>query len=477
MYASTTPTLFPQRGEPVLYTVRAELVHTSPPLWRRVELASDLYLDDVHDVLQTVFGWDDGHLHKFGRGGKRFYDRNTAHFLSPYDVDEGQRGLAEQQVRLDEVLEHEGDRLLYLYDFGDDWELSLTLRGIAPLTADTPRARCVDGRRPSPVDDSGGPFQYEFWEAVNDPGHPEHAEAVAEYRAEFGEDDDPSYRAPKPFDRDKVNEGLRRLFPEPGPAGEERRSSGENAGARLPGPVADLLIDAAYAGPEAERLLSALVDRAGLDTSAEVDEDTARRMVAPYAWLLDRAGTEGLPLTQAGYLKPADVEAAADVLGLRGDWIGKLNREDQTAPVRVFRETAQRMKLLRRYRGRLMRTPAGRKTGGDPVALWTHLAERMPADEGRAAYSHGGLLSLLALAGGDGDVLATTGRALTALGWRDHSATDRALSPGAVFGLCGDSHSVLTFLGALTGRGMDARPTPEGRLFARAALRNWPREG
>ncbi len=63
-------------------------------------------------------------------------------------------------------------------------------------------------------------------------------------------------------------------------------------------------------------------------------------------------------------------------------------------------------------------------------------------------------------------------RLLAALGWQDHSAPDRALPSGAVFGLCHDSHSVLTFPGCR--RGADARPTPEGRLFARAALQNRP---
>ncbi|MGQ4272267.1 hypothetical protein [Nocardiopsis changdeensis] len=280
-----------------------------------------------------------------------------------------------------------------------------------------------------------------------------------------------------PFDRDEVNKVLRRLFPEPGPAGEGRRPSGEDAGARLPGPVAALLADAAYVGPEAEEPVSAMVDRAGPDTAAEADEDTARRMAAPYAWLLDRAGTEGLPLTRAGYLRPADVEAAADVLGLCGDGIGRLDREDRTVPMRVFRESAQRMKLLRRHRGRLVRTPAGRKAHGAPVALWTHLAERMPVDGDRLLHRHSGLLLLLAVAGGDDDVLAGPGRALAALGWHESLAVDGVLPPDTVLELCRDSHSVLTFLGALTGRGTSARPTPEGRLFARAALRTWPREG
>jgi len=58
----------PGRSEVVTYRVRVELEETSPPLWRQLELASDLYLDEVHDVIQAAFGWTDSHLHRFGSG-------------------------------------------------------------------------------------------------------------------------------------------------------------------------------------------------------------------------------------------------------------------------------------------------------------------------------------------------------------------------------------------------------------------------
>ena len=36
-----------------------QLEGSFPPVWRRIEVASDLGGDDVHDVLQVVFGWPD----------------------------------------------------------------------------------------------------------------------------------------------------------------------------------------------------------------------------------------------------------------------------------------------------------------------------------------------------------------------------------------------------------------------------------
>jgi len=76
---------------------------TRPPLWRRLELASDLFLDQVHEIIQVAFGWTDSHLHQFG-SWPGHYDPETEHYLCPFQVDEGEVGVPEEDVRLDEVL-------------------------------------------------------------------------------------------------------------------------------------------------------------------------------------------------------------------------------------------------------------------------------------------------------------------------------------------------------------------------------------
>jgi hypothetical protein len=146
--------------------------------------------------------------------------------------------------------------------------------------------------------------------------------------------------------------------------------------AQLPAPVEDLV--ARIRNPLMQIEFLHLLANAGLLAPVLVDAETAARMVRPYRWFLDRAGTEGIKLTSAGYLPPADVEAASAELGLADEWIGKLNREVQTAPVLDFRESMMRLGLLRKYRGTLLATPAGRKLRDNPVALWWHLAEHVP---------------------------------------------------------------------------------------------------
>lgn len=41
------------------------LVDSVPEIWRLLEIRSSVALDQVHEVLQVAFGWEDAHLHRF----------------------------------------------------------------------------------------------------------------------------------------------------------------------------------------------------------------------------------------------------------------------------------------------------------------------------------------------------------------------------------------------------------------------------
>src|SRR5690554_2305497 len=100
-------------------------------------------------------------------------------------------------------------------------------------------------------------------------------------------------------------------------------------------------------------------------------------MMRPLTVLLGAVG-DGVKLTAAGYLPPAVVEEIFEQLDLGREWIGKGNREDLTYPVLNLREAGQRLKLVRRYKGRLVPTARGRTLAADPVRLWWHVAESLP---------------------------------------------------------------------------------------------------
>lgn len=101
-----------------------------------------------------------------------------------------------------------------------------------------------------------------------------------------------------------------------------------------------------------------VIDDAQLDRQAE-EEPSPATVVAPYRWLVQRVG-DGVRLTQAGYLPPALVTEAMSALGWQDGWYGKHNREDLTQPILGLRQSAQRFGLLRKNRGQLLATKAGR---------------------------------------------------------------------------------------------------------------------
>ena len=455
----------------VTYRVRIDLEGTDPPLRRLLEVASDLFLDQVHDIIQVAFGWTDSHLHRFASGPDRFA-RRTEQYLCPFDVAEGDIGIPEGHVRLDEVLAEPGDRLFYSYDYGDDWQHVIVLEAVLPVAQGSGLAVCIGGSRRGPAEDCGGTHIYQLVEAATDAGSARAAEAAAELAEIFGGDVDIAALVGTDYDLDEINGALdvdwgAAVRPVPGRPRPVDLSA-------LPPPVADLL-DAVRIPPE-RRMLRRLVDFADLTAPVLVDAAVAAAMVGPYAWLLDRVGDAGIKLTSAGYLPPADVAAAVSELGLGEEWIGKGNRESQTLPVLDLREAAQRAGLLRRYAGRLQLTPRGRAARADPAALWWRLAESMPA-AGDDCERQAGLLLLVMLAAGElADWAEMTAGLLTAIGWQ--TGYGEPLTSSGAFLAAWSTHSVLRRVGAFasdTGSYHRAdKPSQEGVMFARAALLTWP---
>lgn len=141
--------------------------------------------------------------------------------------------------------------------------------------------------------------------------------------------------------------------------------------------------------------------------------------LAAHRYLLERADGDGLPLTAAGYLKPVDVQAIAEVLPTMRDWRHKIGRESDSYPVLSFREHLQDAGLLRKYKGSLRLSRAGRVMLGDPNALWEIIADSLvPTDSEFGADAAVVVLVHMATTEGsiDVDLVAKT---LTELGWGD----------------------------------------------------------
>ena len=428
------------------FTVRVVLDDLEPLIWRRLAVAGDVTLSELHDVLQGAMGWTNVHLHQFVMGpGER--DRRRLPFADPFGESEGAHGPVERDVRLDQVLAESGDRLYYDYDFGDGWEHTITVETVAPLQDDAPRASCLAGARACPPEDVGGvPGYLDVLEALERPGAP-----VSDWMREVL-DWLPDGFYPSAFDLARTDDLVRRA-----------------AAHKMDLPDPDLV-----AAPLRE-VVSTLDDR-GVEIAAywfaealqpcELDEVTAAAITAPWRALLDEVG-DGLTLTGAGYLRPAMVETLVARLPVRSLY-GKANREEHVRPIADLHETARAMGLVRKTKGRLLPTTLGRRLHHDPTALAQHLASRLAP--GKRPHERGAeWLTVLAAAGGAEDPYADIAGMLGGIGWRSgdggpiqwHHAYHSAHFTRAVLGLAGWNPR----------KHADLEHDPRGRVLAHLAVR------
>ena len=167
-----------------IYTLKISLREIKPAIWRIVEVRGDTTLATLHRVIQAAMGWQDYHLHLFQVG--------ALNFGVPSDEDFGERTLDERKVTVSALLSKAGNKLIYTYDFGDDWEHEVKLEKVTAPVSRTRYRRCIGGSRACPPEDSHGPYGYmQMLEALRDPKHEEH-EQWAEW-------------APKDFDPEAFN--------------------------------------------------------------------------------------------------------------------------------------------------------------------------------------------------------------------------------------------------------------------------------
>jgi hypothetical protein len=180
-----------------IYQIKLTLLGTKPPIWRRLLVPAGLTLEQLHHVVQAAMGWQDSHMHSFRIGQKSF------RIPDPEDALMGLPGGDERKVRLFTVLGKVGSKAVYTYDFGDDWEHSISVEKVLQPEEGRTYPVCVAGKRRGPPEDCGGvPGFYNLLEAISDPDHEDH-ENMQEW---IGGDFDP-----EDFSVDEVNEMLTNL--------------------------------------------------------------------------------------------------------------------------------------------------------------------------------------------------------------------------------------------------------------------------
>jgi hypothetical protein len=199
-------------GADSILEVRVRLEGCDPEIWRLLELAGSLSLGQVHEVLQTAFGWEDEHLQRFTAGDPfarlRPVDGEIPEPVQwlPAEWCEEPTDLAEEDCSLDQLLTAGSGGAFYEYDFGDSWLHRLDVVTRRPRNKTDPAARLLAGARRGPLEDSGGfPGYEEILDVLADAAHPNHVE-VSEWVADLTGTDEPY--DPDFLDVDAVNRAL-----------------------------------------------------------------------------------------------------------------------------------------------------------------------------------------------------------------------------------------------------------------------------
>jgi hypothetical protein len=108
-----------------VYVFDARL-EADPRIRRRIAVRADQKLTDLHSILQEAYGWADDHLYAFWLSG-RFWDRDAREYTVPFELEPHQRSAATRLSRLDLK---PGQKIAYLFDFGDEWSVALTIAAI-----------------------------------------------------------------------------------------------------------------------------------------------------------------------------------------------------------------------------------------------------------------------------------------------------------------------------------------------------------
>ncbi len=160
-------------------------------VWRQIIVPLNWTFPKLHEILQTVFGWKDCHLHEFyifdevpSTGMELYHDDGLKPIMNLVCDEEafaypGKTEMKlEKDVKLSEFIPAYR-RLRYTYDFGDNWEHDIEVEEVFD-DYEVNHPICLAGEGNTPPEDVGGEYGFEeFLEILSNPKHPEHKHMTA----------------------------------------------------------------------------------------------------------------------------------------------------------------------------------------------------------------------------------------------------------------------------------------------------------
>lgn len=147
-------TLPRQSSTTKIYQLKIGIKGAKPPIWRRILIEDDITYMGVHYIIQDVFDWENSHLFEFVAKTRRYTD---------LDFDDGfvdDIGEDASKFTIGNDLKEIGDKITYIYDFGDHWEHEIKLEDILEKEQNESYPKCIKAKGRGPLEDIGGIWAY-----------------------------------------------------------------------------------------------------------------------------------------------------------------------------------------------------------------------------------------------------------------------------------------------------------------------------
>ena len=118
--------------------------------WRKISVSSDDVLDDLHNIIQVAFDFDDDHLYEFSFRNRFGMPQRVVHPICEEKFSTNEFEIKDLPLRV-------GDKMEYLFDFGDNWQFTIELEKIEPPNPKFKKAKILESHGTSPE-------QYPDWE-------------------------------------------------------------------------------------------------------------------------------------------------------------------------------------------------------------------------------------------------------------------------------------------------------------------------
>ncbi|MEW6238825.1 MAG: plasmid pRiA4b ORF-3 family protein [Candidatus Omnitrophota bacterium] len=186
-----------------IYRLNITLQYSNPPIWRSFEVPYRITLSRLHRIIQIVMGWEDDHLWDFVVGKTFYSDSPSYSDLSFFGLPNKIKIVDSSMTMLCAVLKRVGNKIVYIYDMGDNWKHDIVLEEKFPPETGVSYPRCIAGERACPPEDCGGiGGYYSMMECLSDPQNSEYEF----YKEWLGDEYDPAH-----FDLEKINMTLKKL--------------------------------------------------------------------------------------------------------------------------------------------------------------------------------------------------------------------------------------------------------------------------